>query len=60
MGTSTGQAAPAVEGGGERGREPGSQEAPTADVLLGTQVVLRVDLWGHYDERGSGQETRGH
>lgn len=46
MGTSTGQAAPSVEG---EGRRAGGQEAPIADVLPGTEVVLglRVDLWGH-------------
>lgn len=40
-GTNTGQVAPAVEG------RQGAQEAATADVLLPTEEVLRVDLWGH-------------
>lgn len=34
-------------GGPSCGGKAGAQEAPTADVLLLAEVVLRVDLWGH-------------
>lgn len=34
-------------GGPSSGGKAGAQETPTADVVLLTKVVLRVDLWGH-------------